>query len=537
MMHTVMLLVLTINRAYAASAANSTTSNMTAVAVGGACQDTCAAIEAAAQIACVAGIVDEPECSIAVAAAYAACMAGCAADSEVVPLEAARISLQEFATSVSVQTQSQPREADELDIKVGGSCQDTCAAVEAAAQVACVAGIIDEPECSIAVAAAYAACVAGCAADSELAPFELVKVSLSKFLQVAKGHGAKAGGSCQDTCAAIEAAAQVACVAGIVGEPECSIAVAAAYAACVAGCAADSEMVLLEAARISWLEFTKIVSVSRTQPLSEDKALNEQEVEVGGSCQDTCAAVEAAAQVACVAGIVDEPECSIAVAAAYAACVAGCAADSEMVPLEAARISLLGFTASISVAQTRIRPPLEEKALNERNVGVGGSCQDICAAVEAAAQIACVVGIVDEPECSIAVAAAYAACVAGCAAGSEMVPLELVKTSLYKFFQVAQGHDLQVRIGGSCQDTCAAVEAVAQVACVAGIVDEPECSIAVAAAYAACVAGCAADSEMVPLEPMEIFLSKFLDNVRRHAKLQNSLRGTQRDTVSLASAL
>ena len=59
MMHTVTLLVLTINRAYAVSAANSTTSNMTAVAVGGACQDTCAAIEAAAQIACVAGIVDE----------------------------------------------------------------------------------------------------------------------------------------------------------------------------------------------------------------------------------------------------------------------------------------------------------------------------------------------------------------------------------------------------------------------------------------------------------------------------------------------
>jgi hypothetical protein len=146
-----------------------------------------------------------------------------------------------------------------------------------------------------------------------------------------------------------------------VDEPECSIAVAVAYAACVAGCAADSKMVLLEAARISWLEFTKIVSVSRTQPLSEDKALNEQEVEVGGSCQDTCAAVEAAAQVACVAGIVDEPECSIAVAAAYAACVAGCAADSEMVPLEAERISLLGFMASISVAQTRVRPPLEKR--------------------------------------------------------------------------------------------------------------------------------------------------------------------------------
>ena len=129
------------------------------------------------------------------AAAYTACKAGCAADSEVVPLEAARISLQEFATLVSVQAQSQQREADELDVKAGGSCQDTCAAVEAAAQVAYVAGIVDEPECSIAVAAAYAACVAACGANSELAPFELVKVSLSKFLQVAKGHAAKAGGS------------------------------------------------------------------------------------------------------------------------------------------------------------------------------------------------------------------------------------------------------------------------------------------------------------------------------------------------------
>lgn len=47
-------------------------------------------------------------------------------------------------------------------------CAATCAAVEATAQVACVAAIFDEPECSIGVAAAYAACKSGCASRRHL---------------------------------------------------------------------------------------------------------------------------------------------------------------------------------------------------------------------------------------------------------------------------------------------------------------------------------------------------------------------------------
>lgn len=44
------------------------------------------------------------------------------------------------------------------------------------------------------------------------------------------------------------------------------------------------------------------------------------------------------------------------------------------------------------------------------------ACNTACTATEVAAQAACVLAIFDEPECSIAVAAAYAACQAACAA-------------------------------------------------------------------------------------------------------------------------
>lgn len=43
------------------------------------------------------------------------------------------------------------------------------------------------------------------------------------------------------------------------------------------------------------------------------------------------------------------------------------------------------------------------------------ACNAACTAAEVTAQTACVLAIFDEPECSIAVAAAYAACQAACA--------------------------------------------------------------------------------------------------------------------------
>lgn len=52
-------------------------------------------------------------------------------------------------------------------------------------------------------------------------------------------------------------------------------------------------------------------------------------------------------------------------------------------------------------------------------------CQDACTAVEATAQVACVIAIFDEPECSIAVAAAYAACTAACLATNDVSAVEV----------------------------------------------------------------------------------------------------------------